>query len=368
MADNRDEIPIGVEEKKSDTQTEEQKDETLVSKEHEDTVKESNPQEEEKPKATKPAKNSKFLEAKELIENSKELVSKVNREIQESKASVSQAAEAFDNAKRNFNNTTFKSAKILLEKLGYDYSSYDDLEPFELTIDKDGSEDFSVRDISSGKFTGFLLATLAALATVAGLVYFAISKLNIAIDLKSLTPQTATEHVEPILNWIGTLGGHTGGNSMVGAIILGVSALLVAWLVYAIRIFLKENKNLHVAKETLEKSKDYYATKKEHKQEMQKIDEHLREVTVEIDNFETILNEKVATLKRILHIEGAYDEEKEYHPSSRKTMRETEKIMQGIENLLNTAITKDGKLNSQSIQALENAKAIYTDYLSRIYD
>jgi len=49
-------------------------------------------------------------------------------------------------------------------------------------------------------------------------------------------------------------------------------------------------------------------------------------------------------------------------------MRETEKIMRGIEKLLNTAITKNGKLNFQSVQALNNARAIYADYLARIYD
>ena len=206
------------------------------------------------------------------------------------------------------------------------------------------------------------------MATVGGLVYLALTKLNITIDPKTVTPQTVMEQINPVLNWIGTFGGHTGGNMMIGAIILGFSALMVAWLVYAIRVTLKEKKNLDVAKEILEKSKEYCVSKEDCKREMQKIDAHLREVTEEVSNFDTILNEKVATLKRVLHIEGAFDEAKEYHPSSKKTIRETEKIMQGIEYLLNTAVTKEGKLNFQSVQALQNARAIYADYLARIYD
>lgn len=378
MDNSKEEIDKIVKEKKSESPTEEvieNRVDELQNEEEKKRESQSNEQIDEEsgikkvePKSTEIVKKNKLSEAKELIKNSKELVSKVETEVEECKVGVSKAAEEFDKAKRNFNNTTFKNSKMLLEKLGFDYSSYDEAEPFELSLDKDDSENFSVKDISSGKFTGFILALLVALATVGGLVYLALSKLNIKIDPKTITPETAMEHVDPVLNWIGTLGGHTGGNSMIGAIILGFSALLVAWLVYAVRVYFKENKNLQIAKQTLEKSKDYYLTKKEHKKEMQKIDSHLREATAEVGNFEAILNEKVGTLKRILHIEGEFDEDKEYHPSSKKIMRETEKIMQGIENLLNTAITKEGKLNSKSVQALSNAKAVYADYLARIYD
>ena len=319
-------------------------------------------------KPVEKVKKKKMSEAQELIESSKELISKTNTEVEECKIGASKAAEAFDEAKRNFSNTTFKSAETLLEKLGFDYSSYDEVEPFELSLDKEDSEDFSVQDISSGKFTGFLLALLTALATVVGLVYLALSKLNITIDPKTLTPQTAMEQINPVLNWIGTFGGHTGGNTMIGAIILGFSALIVAWLVYALRVNLKEKKNLHIAKEIHEKSKEYCVSKEDCKYEMKKIDAHLQDVTAEVGNFDTILNEKVATLKRVLHVEGAFDEDKEYHPSSRKAMRETEKMMQGIEHLLNTAVTKEGRLNFKSVQSLQNARAIYDDYLARIYD
>ena len=355
MNESKEEIEKVVEEKQPEPQVEEQvsKEENIITQESE-------------PKPTETAKKSDLLEAQELIKNSKELVSKAETEVNECKIEVSTAAKEFDEAKRNFNNTTFKSSEILLEKLGFNYSSYDEIEPFELSIDENDGESFSVKDISTGRFSGLILALLVALATVGGLVYLALTKLN--IDPQTLTPQTALEQINPVLTWIGTIGGNTGGNMTVGAVILGFSALIMAWLVYAIRVNMKAKKNLHTAKEILEKSKEYCVSKEDCKKEMKKVDAHLREATKEVSNFETILNEKVATLKRVLHIEGAYDEDKEYHPSSKKAMRETEKIMQGIENLLNTSVTKEGKVNFESVQALNNAKAIYADYLARIYD
>ena len=370
MDKSKEEMDKIVEEKKTEIETEGEVVEEKVPElqNEEQIVEENNIQVVEE--ANKPSplvKKNKLLEAQELIENSKELVSKVETEIEESKNKVSAAAQEFDEAKRNFNSTTFKSCETILEKLGFDYVSSDELEPFELAVDEVDKKDFYIKDISSGRFTGFILALLGAILTALGLIYLALTKLN--IDPTTITSEKiAMEKIAPVLNWIGTFGGHTGGDAMIGATILGFASLFVAWLVYAIRVNTKANKNLRIAKETHEKTKEYCVSKEDSKKEIKKIDAHLREMTNEINNFDTILNEKLATLKRVLHIEGAFDEDKEYHPSSRKTMRETEKIMQGIENLLNTAVTKEGKLNSQSVQALNNAKAIYNDYLARIYD
>jgi site-specific DNA-adenine methylase len=155
---------------------------------------------------------------------------------------------------------------------------------------------------------------------------------------------------------------------LIGALVVSFSALLLAWLVYAIYIGIKGNSNLRIAKEMYAKSNEYCMTQEECKAEMKKVDAHLREATVEVNNFETILEEHASTLKRVIYVEGVYDEDKEYHPSSKKAMRETEKILKSIEKLLNTAITKKGKLNVQSVEALAEARAVYAEYLGRIYD
>ena len=308
-------------------------------------------------------KKSKLAEADALIEASQELVQRVDSEVAECKIGTSEAAEKFDEVKRTFKNTILKNADSLLEKLGFEYVTHEEAEAFELSIDGNSKQEFSVKRLSSGRFTGLLLAILVALLTVAAWVYVALKKLT--IDPLSLTPETAMSHLNPVLEWI---GGLVGGTASIGALILGFSALIMAWLVYAVRINLKAKKNLRIAQDTFDKSTEYCMTQEECQREMKKVDNHLREATAEVGNLETILNEQLATLKRIIHVEGVHDEEKEYHPSSKKVMRETEKIMRAAENLLDTAITHEGKLNFQSVQALNSAKDIYAEYLSRIYD
>jgi len=306
---------------------------------------------------------SKHAEAEALIETSKELVNRVDSAVTECKIGTSEAAKKFDKVKRTFKNTTLKSADTLLEKVGYEYITYEEAESFELSIDGDSEERFLVENLSSGRFTGLLLAMLVAFLTVTIWVYIAMRKLN--IDPRSLTPESAMLQVNPTLEWI---GGLVGGTISVGALILGLSALIMAWLVYTLRMSLKGKKNLLLAKDIFEKSNTYCITQEVSQREMKKVDNHLREVTTEMDNLTTILNEQSATLKRVIHVEGLYEAEKEYHPSSKKLMRETEKIMRVAESLLETAITKEGKVNFESVQALNSAKSIYAEYLSRIYD
>ena len=304
-------------------------------------------------------KQNKLAEAEALIEASQELVQKVDSNIFECKIEVSEAAEAFDDAKRTFKNVTLKNADNLLEKVGFEYITYEEASAFELSIDGNENQDFSVETLSSGRFTGLILALLVALATVGAWIYLAMTKLK--IDPNSINTETAISHVNPILEWIG-------GETSIGALILGFSALIMAWLVYALRINMKGTKNLRIAKDTFDKSTEYCMTQEDCQKEMKKVDAHLREATAGIGNLETILNEQTSILKRIIHVEGTYEDEKEYHPSSKKVMRETEKIMRASENLLETAITQDKKINFQSVQALHTAKDIYAEYLSRIYD
>jgi hypothetical protein len=343
----------------------EKKDEVVVEPIVDETEIQMEPEVKEEVKPTQ-SKKSKLAEAQELIESSKELVSKADSEVEECKVGVSQAAEDFDNAKHAFNNGVFASCEASLEKTGFEYTPYDEEEPFELAIDDENEEKFSVDSLSTGRFTGLILSILAALATVVAWIYLAMNKLN--INPSELTIETAMNQINPVLTWIGGEIIGAKGNMIIGALVIGFSALIMAWFIYALRVNMKAKKNLVVAKEMYDKSSEYCMNKEECRREMKRVDAHLREATQEIGNIDTVLNEKLSTLKRILHVEGPIDEEKEYHPSSKKEMRETEKIMRGIEKLLNTAITKNGKLNFQSVQALNNARAIYADYLARIYD
>ncbi len=317
-------------------------------------------------KSVEEPKHNKRSEAEALIETSKELVEKATLTVEETKANVLKAAEAFDETKRNFKNVIFKKSEGLLEKLGFDYVTKEEAEAFELSLGEMNEKKFAVKNITSGKFTGFLLALFVALLTLVTWSYFAIK--NLGININELNVEKATNSVNPMLTWVSTDVVPAGGNLVVGGLVVGFSALILAWIVYAIRVALKKSKNLRVAQETLDASTEFCMAQEDSQQKMKELEQHLLESTTELKNLEMILKEQSAVLTRIDYVEGAFDEEKEYHPSSKKVMRETEKIMRASESLFSTPMTEEESVNIQSIEALATAKEIYSEYLSRIYD
>jgi len=309
----------------------------------------------------------KISKAKELIDESKSLVFEVDSSIHECQLGVSKSANDFDIQKRAFLNEIFKGTKELLKKVGIEYGINKSLlhESFELSVDS-SVDNIEIENISSGRFTGVLLALIMGTITLFGWIYFSTKYLN--ISLENINLKLIESNMDAILRWIG--GGIIGldGDPMIGALILGFSVLIIAWVVYALHLNFKTDKNLRIAKKAYIESRAYSFSKDECKKEMLRVDAHLREAIIVIENFTVILNEQNGILKRIVYVEGIINEEKDYHPSSKKVMRETLKIMKSIETLLNTSVTKNGKLNPESQKALAVSKAVYAEFIGRIYD
>jgi len=301
-------------------------------------------------------------QAKELMRNSAQLILEADSEVEATKNSVSENMSRFDSAKKTLLNSTITQSQVLLEKTSYDYANIKQEEPFEVSL---GTVDKKIRvaDISSGGFSGFILALLSIVAVVGAWIYVASTKVGIA-----LTPDIINNQADQtsIFKWI---GGITGSevDPMFGMITVGITALLVGWIVYKIRVSLKENANFRVANETFEKSNLYVENQKEVKSEMERIDAHIVAIIPIIENYRVLLDEQNAKLQRVLHIEGIKKDSSEYHSSSIDTMKETDLLMERVEALVLTPITKDGKLNDDSVSALHEAKSVSDYFVSKIY-
>ncbi|NEW59704.1 hypothetical protein GSY74_00265 [Sulfurovum sp. bin170] len=306
--------------------------------------------------------STKNEQAKELMKSSAQLISEADSAVEITKKSVSENVNKFEDAKKSLLNTTLTQSQDLLERASYEYSKQELDDPFEVslgTID----ENIKVGNISSGGFSGFILALLAALGVVGAWIYVASTELGVA-----LTPEIINNEAEQtsIFKWI---GGITGADvdPILGMVTVGVTALLIAWIIYKLRVSMKENKNFRVANETFEKSNIYVEHQQEAKTEMQRIDEHIVEIIPVIENYRVLLNEQNAKLERVLHIEGIKEDNSEYHSSSVENMRESERLIQRVEELVTTPITKDGQLNEASVTALIEAKSVSDYFVSKLY-
>jgi hypothetical protein len=304
-------------------------------------------------------------QAKELMKSSIEIISEADKEVESRKKTISKNVDKLEESKNSFINTTFTQSQILLEKASYEYSKNEPKEPFEISLDT-ANENIKVKNISSGGFTGFILALIAMIATVGGWIYLASTKVGVALQLEPPTiPDNAS--IEKMLTWIG--GGMTGGegNVMFGMATVGVSALIIGFLVYRVRVSLRENRNFKIANEIYEKSHIYVDAQKKSKTEMEKIDNHVKGMIPMLENYKYLLDEQNAKLQRVLHVEGLKEDYNDYHSSSIEAMRDSEKLMKRAEELISTPVTRDGKLNEESLYSLYEAKEVYDAFISRIY-
>ncbi|NOZ90322.1 MAG: hypothetical protein GXO60_03445 [Epsilonproteobacteria bacterium] len=326
---------------------------------NEENIEQKEPTIKNKPK--KPAtKNEK---AKELMKTSAELISKANSEVEATKQNVIEDVNRFEELKNTLLNTSFTQSQILLEKVSYEYSKPEVDEPFEISLGTT-DEDIRLHNITSGGFTGFIFATLAMVGTAAGWVFVASKKVGVELNPPAIPDEAS---INKILTWIG--GGMTGGegNAIFGMATIGITSLLVGWSVYKLRVMLKEHKNYKIANETFEKSHKYVEKQKESKTEIEKIDEHVKKVVPLLESYKVLLDEQNAKLQRIIHVEGILEDNSQYHQASQKEMQESERLMEKLEALITIPVTKNGKLNEKSVEALNEAKAVYEYYISKIY-
>ena len=301
-----------------------------------------------------------------LIKKAKHIVHDAQAQMEECKLLLSDDLKDFEIAKESLEKGGMDECEEMLETLGYNGKDEDkeDEKDEEVVVfeTKEEVPPVYIRDVSSGKFTGFLLALIFGLGTLLGLVYLATEKLGITLDL-SKAPTSET--YDAILSWFGSLVGTA--RPEIGGALLAVAVLLVMWIVYKIRVSLKAGNNLQFAKEELAKAEEYAALKGTCKDEMDSIDAHIKDAIETLKTYEVILHEQKGKLKRIHHLEKSDDEAAEYHAKSVKEMDDTYDLIRTIKEFLNTPLSEEGKLSGKSTLFLYRAKNRLNKMIEGLY-
>jgi len=305
---------------------------------------------------------SKNAHAKKLIDDSRELISKVDNELYEAKDIVSKNVSALKEAKAELTNATIAKTRTLLERVNHPYVDEDDFEPFEVELGT-ASESISVKNVSSGWFSGLILAIIGMIGTALAWLFVSTKVTGEVIPFDKIpTKEFLLEKMqdEKLFSWIGD-------NPQIGMAVMGVTTLLVGFLLYKVRVSMKANKNIENASSTFEQSNIYVSSQKESKSEILKVDEHIKVVTPLLGNYKAILDEQNAKLERIIHIEGELENNSDYQRTSKEVMSDTEKLMESVERLISIPVTQEGRLNEMSQNALIDTKVVYESYLSKLY-
>jgi len=309
-------------------------------------------------------KEKKHQHALRLVEQAKQIVKDAQEQTEACKLLLVGDLKEYEEAKRSLRAGGYDACSSLLEQLGYANQNDEVIEENVVVFEpKEEIEPIVLKNVSSGRFTGFILSLLGGVATVVGLTYFATEKLGITLDITKIP---STETLEKIATWFSTSVGLE-PNVYVGAGIIGIASLSVMAIIYAIRVGLRGSKNLHFAVKQLAEAELYTEAKGSCKAEMDKVDAHMKETVTLLKMYEVLFNEQKGKLERILHIEGSKEKSSDYHEKSFLEIRDTKELLRTIKDFISTPMSEEGKLSEKSVQLLQRAKTQMDRMLERLY-
>ena len=299
-----------------------------------------------------------------LVDKAKIIVNDAEKQLEACKLLLSDDLKGYEEAKKALNEGGLNECEALLSELGY-------VDNLEETIEEDSvvfeaKEDLApirLQDVSSGKFTGFIMAIIGGAATLGGMVFVATEKLGVTLDLSKVP---APETIKPVFAYYGTLLGMN-ENANIGMALIAVVTLLVMLIIYKIRVGTKGSKNLHFALQQLEEAEVYSSHKSNCKEEMDKVDVHIHDAITTLKTYQVLFNEQKGKLQRILHIEEVKEEFLEYHPKSISEMKETQGLINSVRSFMATAMSEEGKLSGKSTLFLHSAKSKMQKMIEGLY-
>lgn len=312
----------------------------------------------------KEEKVKKHVQAAQLVEKARTIIKESEDQNEACKLLLVEDLKEYEEAKISLRDGGLDACSYLLERLGYKNIVTENVE--EQVVVFEAKEDLTIialKDVSSGRFTGLIYSLIGGALTAVGLVYLATEKLGMTLYLDKIP---AKEDSTSILSWFSTAVGLE-SNVYVGAGILGLSTLAVMALIYAIRVGIKGNSNLNFAVKQLVEAEIYTEHKGDCKNEMDKVDAHIKDTIVTLKTYEVLFNEQKGKLERILHIEGEKLKSTDYHEKSFAEIRETKELVRNIKDFTSTSMSEEGKLSEKSIEALKRAKAQMDKMLERLY-
>ncbi|GEM_PF-483105 len=304
--------------------------------------------------------------AKILVQKAKIIVKEAEEQLEECKLLLASDLEDYEKAKQELKDNGLNESEMLLDQLGYKAEDEENSASTEDTVifePKEELEPIVIQDVSSGSFTGILLALIAGILTLAGLLYLATEKIAMTLDVSKVP---TVESMNPVMQWYASLVGME-NNPMAGVAMILVVVLLVMWIVYKIRVSIKASSNLQMAKTQLEAAEEYTRQKGTCKEEMDKVDAYIHDAIKTLKTYQVVLHEQKAKLERILHLEEDKIENTDFHHKSNIEMQDTSELIHAIKDFMSVPMSEEGKLSGKSSLFLHRAKGKVQKVIDRFY-
>jgi len=309
-------------------------------------------------------KVKKHDEAKILVDKAKTIVKASDDQMEACKLLLSEDLKGYEDAKAALKIGGLDQCDALLSELKYTEESEDLTEENSVVFEaKEDLDPIVLKDISSGRFTGFLFSLIAGTAALGGFVFYVTKQLGMTLDV---TKVPTNEMIGSIFGWVGTQLGRP-DDAVNGALLVGVVILFIMVVVYMIRVSMRGSKNLNFATKQLEEAEAYTAYKSNCKEEMDRVDAYIHDTIATLKTYQVLFNEQKGKLQRILHIEGEKEVLSEYHEKSLLEMKDTQDMIDTIKDFMAVPMSDEGKLSGRSGLFLHKAKSRMEKMIERLY-
>jgi hypothetical protein len=312
--------------------------------------------------------------AKELIQESKELLAEADSELKEHDDSaceyvakyaqlredvLSKSVQLFENTYDKIENCIFPDAEITytekeLEDIKENfYNKAPKIEPVEIP------------SISTGSFSSMIVGIIWSAIAFILIIGIGAKLTGTVIDPRAIpaTLDQVMKLIDPILNFYGDVLTPNRGTAQNGLILVGAVSAFIGFLFAIMRYHSISSKNLKLAQEIYEKAQAQKIEKDIQRSKIVTLCEHTQRVDEAVHTLHIYLEEYNATLVRILHIEGNNFET--YKELSRQKVQTAAILYKELSRLMETEIVaQNGELNPISLYALSLA----TQRLNEIED
>jgi len=279
-----------------------------------------------------------------LVKKAKFLVNDVTNQMCECKIMFDKDLAGYENAKKSLRNNGLNTCEFLLSQLCYVSKKSAQSENKIIFEPKDNFELLDIQDVSSGKVTAIFLALVLSLMAGVLMVFMAIKQLNINYDL-SIIPMG--ELVNPVLNLYASFFGMD-DKPLIGAMMIAVVMLFIAWFSYTRYIEWKEKKNLAMAKEQLRIAEYYCDDKLSCQDQMKRVDKFINKAIDILKLYQIVLGEQEEKLRKILHEERSNISTSDFYSKSLRVMQNTQELINYIKDFMAVPMSEEGKLSAKS--------------------
>lgn len=310
-----------------------------------------------------PEKTKKHSKAKYLVGKAKKTAEEANKRIETCRLILEAGLRSYEEAKSALHQGGLDACITLLKELGRQTKNDEEEKP-ELVVEAQKElKPMVVKEIPSGRVTGFLFALLGGVAAAAGMVYLATEKLEMTLDLTKVPSENERDS---ILAWFSTLIGMR-EDVAIGTGVLGFIVLSVMILIYVLHVRWKARCSLHLAVKQFVEAELYAEQKPNCKEEMEKVDAHIKDVIGTLKAYGVLLNEQQGKLQRIVYFEGEKETGVVYLENSLAEIEHTKGLIDAVQDLIMIPVVKEEKIPDESIRALQKAKEKLYTVIERFY-